>query len=109
MGDGSSVASSLLSGLPSYPDENRGPTLLRTIWILISLSTVVVLARLYTKLIKTRRLYVDDGFLVSALVWSEVASILILMQIVAWLAGIINCVWVTRAINAGLGAPLATI
>lgn len=51
-----------------YPDDNQGPLLLRTVWGLISLATLVVCGRIYTKLLKTRRLYWDDACIIVALV-----------------------------------------
>ena len=50
------------------PNENKGPELLHTIWVLCSISTVVVALRVYTKLRKTRRLYWDDWLMMLALV-----------------------------------------
>ena len=51
-----------------YPDESRGPLLLRTIWVLIGISSVVLIARIWTKLAKARRLYADDICMILALV-----------------------------------------
>lgn len=53
---------------PPYPDENRGPLLLRVTWSLISISAIVVIGRICTKLSKTRRLYADDICMFFALV-----------------------------------------
>lgn len=53
---------------PPYPDENRGPLLLRINWALISISSMVVLARIWTKFAKARRLYADDICMLVALV-----------------------------------------
>lgn len=53
---------------PPYPDNSRGPLLLRTIWTLIGISSVVLIARIWTKLVKARRLYADDICMVFALV-----------------------------------------
>ena len=50
------------------PDENRGPAVLYTTWILIAISTLVVAARLWTKIRRAHRLYYDDGLMVVALV-----------------------------------------
>jgi hypothetical protein len=57
----------LAAKLP-YPDHSKGPELLQTLWILGSISIVVVALRIYAKIQKTRRLYWDDGLMVLALV-----------------------------------------
>jgi len=51
-----------------YPDSTQGPLLLRTVWVLLSISSVVVLGRIYSKVRKTRRLYWDDVLMLGALV-----------------------------------------
>lgn len=56
---------------PPYPDDDKGPMVLRTVWVLISISTLVVLARIYTKVRKTHRLYWDDFLMMLALVSRE--------------------------------------
>lgn len=60
--------SSLLDGKLPYPNQNKGPRLLVAIWVLGSISVLVVLLRIYTKLRKTYRLYWDDVLMVIALV-----------------------------------------
>jgi hypothetical protein len=57
---------SQVDGNLPYPDHNKGPELLHTIWILSTVSTIVVALRIYTKIRKTRRLYWDDGLMVLA-------------------------------------------
>lgn len=65
----SSVADQL-SGFsaPANPNETKGPLMVRVVWVLISISTAVMVLRLWTKVKKTRRLYWDDGLMVLALV-----------------------------------------
>jgi len=53
-------------------------------------SAVVVSARLYTKLRKTRRLYWDDGCIV-----------------LAWLSGLVHATQIQRATRHGLGRHMA--
>ena len=62
------MEASKVDGHLPYPDNNKGPKLLQTIWILRSISTIVVGLRIYTKIRKTRRLYWDDALMVLALV-----------------------------------------
>ncbi|KAL9067258.1 MAG: hypothetical protein Q9157_006879 [Trypethelium eluteriae] len=50
------------------PDDNLGPLSLRIIWILLSISTVIVGARLVVKCKTTRRIYWDDFLMILALV-----------------------------------------
>lgn len=50
------------------PDVSLGPTMIRTIWVLLSISTIVFFARLYVKLRTVRRLFYDDLSMVVALV-----------------------------------------
>lgn len=68
----SSSGSPVYSLPPDYqlpdPTDNKGPLLRRTVWVLISLSTVVVSFRVFSKLRKTRRLYWDDALMILALV-----------------------------------------
>lgn len=49
-------------------DTNLAPPVLRTVWILLAISTIVVTTRLAVKLRTTRRLYTDDGLMGTALV-----------------------------------------
>lgn len=49
-------------------DANLGPVALRTVWSLLAISTLVVLARLVVKCKITRRVYWDDFLMVLALV-----------------------------------------
>ena len=50
------------------PDVDLAPPVVRTIWILLAMSTLVVTTRLAVKYRTTRRLYLDDGFMAIALV-----------------------------------------
>ncbi|KAK3686623.1 hypothetical protein LTR37_019645 [Vermiconidia calcicola] len=54
--------------IPEDPNADRGPLVLYVVWILTGLSTLVVAARLYTKIRKTHRLYYDDGIMTIALI-----------------------------------------
>ncbi|OTA35959.1 hypothetical protein BTJ68_05143 [Hortaea werneckii EXF-2000] len=45
----------------------KPPRILKTLWILVSISTIVLAARLWTKWRIARRLYVDDGLMMVAL------------------------------------------
>ena len=65
------MAANKVGGHLPYPDNNKGPKLLQTIWILSCISTIVVGLRIYTKIRKTRRLYWDDALMVLALVSEE--------------------------------------
>ena len=73
-----------------YPDTDQGPLLIRTVWALISLSTIVVVARFWSKLRKTRRLYWDDALIAWALI-----------------CGLIHAAWITWAVHWGLGRHMA--
>ena len=55
-----------MSGLP--PDVNRGPEMLRAIWIMDGIAAVVVALRLFTSGYVHRRVDWSDGFMVLALV-----------------------------------------
>ncbi|KAK5124860.1 hypothetical protein LTR85_001050 [Meristemomyces frigidus] len=72
-----------------YPDDTKGPLILRTVWVLISLSTVVVAGRIYTKARKTHRLYWDD--------W---------LMILALLFGFVHAALVSKAVQTGMGRHL---
>ncbi|KAI9695654.1 MAG: hypothetical protein M1820_008501 [Bogoriella megaspora] len=55
------------ASLAMEPDVNRGPLLQRAVWVLLGLSTVVILGRLLVKCKTTRRLYYDDLLMLLAL------------------------------------------
>ena len=61
--------------IPEDPNADRGPLVLYVVWILTGLSTLVVAARLYTKIRKTHRLYYDDGIMTIALVSAKRAAL----------------------------------
>ncbi|KAJ4263102.1 hypothetical protein NW762_006720 [Fusarium torreyae] len=58
--------------LPSNPDENEAPSILAATVLIISISTIVVLARLYVRVFIIRNTGWDDGFMVlcMALAWA---------------------------------------
>ena len=67
--EASALAAAIAQGQQAnYPDVSRGPLLVRTVWVLISFSTITVSGRLFTKLRKARRLYWDDALIILALV-----------------------------------------
>ncbi|KAK5131242.1 hypothetical protein LTR08_001211 [Meristemomyces frigidus] len=68
------------------PDDNKGPLLLRTVWVLISISIVIVFGRIFTKWRKTHRLYWDDYLVILAL-----------------LLGLAHAATVSIAVQYGLG------
>ncbi|KAK3069041.1 hypothetical protein LTR53_012936 [Teratosphaeriaceae sp. CCFEE 6253] len=68
------------------PNDNEGPSLIRTVWALLGVSGAIVCARLYTKARKTRRLYWDDGLIV-----------------LAWLFGLVHAIQIQSAVHHGLG------
>lgn len=53
---------------PGYAHENRGPLTLTVASILITLSGLFVLARLYSRHISTRKLAIDDYICVFSVV-----------------------------------------
>lgn len=55
-----------MSGLP--PDVNRGPEMVRAIWIMDGIAAVVVALRIFTSGYVQRRVGWSDGFMVLALV-----------------------------------------
>ena len=55
-----------MSGLP--PDVNRGPEMVKAIWIMDSIAAVVVALRIFTSGFVQRRIGWSDGFMVLALV-----------------------------------------
>ena len=62
------AAGGLPAGYRMPSNDDLGPLALRTIWTLLSISTVVILARLVVKYKTTRRIYWDDFLMVLALV-----------------------------------------
>ncbi|THV90666.1 hypothetical protein D6D27_05720 [Aureobasidium pullulans] len=68
------------------PDVDLAPPVVRTIWILLAMSTLVVTTRLAVKYRTTRRLYLDDGLMAIAL-------------ILAW----VHAVFLQVSFNNGLG------
>lgn len=63
-----SIPAGMGGKIAPYPDESRGPLLLRITWPLVGLSSLVVLARIWTKFARVRRLYTDDICMIFALV-----------------------------------------
>ena len=49
-------------------DVDLAPPVLRAVWVLLSISTIVVTTRFYVKWRTTRRLYLDDYLVALALV-----------------------------------------
>ncbi|KAK5110019.1 hypothetical protein LTR62_006386 [Meristemomyces frigidus] len=85
--EASALASAIAMGQANdAPDVSRGPLLVRTVWVLISISIVVVCGRLFSKFRKTRRFYWDDALVMLALV-----------------IGIFHAAWITRGVHHGLG------
>ena len=68
--------------------ENHGPYLLRVVWALAALSTLLLGLRLYCKLSRRRRLWWDDYVLIAA-----------------WVALIYSIALQTVAVGYGLGIP----
>jgi hypothetical protein len=50
------------------PNANRGPALAITTWILLSVSSMIVLARCWAKIKIARTLFFDDALMILALV-----------------------------------------
>ncbi|KAI7481989.1 hypothetical protein KC351_g6053 [Hortaea werneckii] len=61
------IAEQLPSNVLAVENETQAPRILKTLWILVSISTIVLAARLWTKWRIARRLYVDDGLMMVAL------------------------------------------
>ncbi|KAK4507021.1 hypothetical protein PRZ48_000755 [Zasmidium cellare] len=77
---------SLFAELKNEPDVNRGPLIDKVVWVLISISIIVVALRLWTKWRTTNRLYIDDGLMFLAL-----------------LVGITHSAIITQAVSTGFG------
>lgn len=73
-----------------YTDTSRAPAVRKTVWTLLSFSTVVLAARLYVKARKTRRLYWDDLCMTLALAF-----------------GYAHAICVEIALETGLGRHMA--
>ncbi|KAF4547772.1 Hypothetical protein D9617_36g063100 [Elsinoe fawcettii] len=56
-----------LDALGRGPDVNQGPALVRIIWILLAISSVLCIARLLVKIRIARKIFWDDVFIVLAL------------------------------------------
>ncbi|KAK4549419.1 hypothetical protein LTR36_006416 [Oleoguttula mirabilis] len=80
------AAAAAAAGYTVPPDHDQGGRILRTVWVLISLSTVVVAARIYTKARKTHRLYWDDYLIFLALLF-----------------GFVHAALVSKAVSTGMG------
>ncbi|KAF2149765.1 hypothetical protein K461DRAFT_323301 [Myriangium duriaei CBS 260.36] len=84
------------SEMPKPPkgsaNDNLGPQMMCTIWILLAISTLVVFARVFVKLRTTRRLWWDDHLLILAMI-----------------AGYVHAIFVTRSVHNGLGRHMADI
>lgn len=58
----------IIKALDSSEDVNVGTNMLRTVWVLLAISTLVLIARLAVKLRTVRRVYYDDAIIIAALV-----------------------------------------
>lgn len=87
-----------------YPDESRGPLMEQVLWSLISISAVVVAARVWIKLSKVRRLYTDDMCMVLSLVSLRKESLHTWTKLIEeQLFGLVHASLLSRAIDYGLG------
>lgn len=57
-----------IKSLISNNDENIGGSMIRTVWVLLAISTLVLFARLLVKWRTVRRIFWDDACMISALV-----------------------------------------
>lgn len=63
-----SQIASILKTIVTHDDTNAGAEMVRTLWVLICFSTVVLSARLFVKWRTSRRLFHDDICMLCALV-----------------------------------------
>ncbi|TKA72549.1 hypothetical protein B0A55_07756 [Friedmanniomyces simplex] len=77
---------------PTYSNTNGGPILVKVVWILLTISAIVIFARLYTKLRKTHRLYWDDVLIT-----------------LAWVFGCVHASQITWAVHYGLGRHMLSL
>lgn len=92
-----------LASLP--PDTNRKNIILRTVWILLAFSTIIMFARIYVKCKTVRRIYYDDALMVVAMVCvcsdNSFPCLVLLTHIK--LMGYAHASSITRACETGLG------
>ncbi|KAI7319103.1 hypothetical protein KC315_g9847 [Hortaea werneckii] len=110
------AAEQLPSNLVVVENNTQAPRILKTLWILISISTIVLAARLWTKWRIARRLYVDDGLMMFALAVALTHNAIITHAVVCgfgrhlvWLSpiGITQSVkWGVIAIGPAMVAPM---
>lgn len=62
------MARQLPADLVTSENITHGPALLKTIWSLVAISTIVLAARLWVKWTHARRIFLDDWIMVLALV-----------------------------------------
>ncbi|KAI7568929.1 hypothetical protein KC319_g3382 [Hortaea werneckii] len=109
------AAEQLPSNLVVVGNETQAPRILKTLWILVSISTIVLAARLWTKWRITRRLFVDDWLMMLALAVALTHNAIITHAVVCgfgrhlvWLSpiGITQSVkWGVIAIGPAMVAP----
>ncbi|PSK43768.1 hypothetical protein B9Z65_7282 [Elsinoe australis] len=66
-----------ISTFDQAPDIDQGPALVRTVWVLISLSALVCAARLYIKVKIAKKIFWDDIFILLALVTGAMHAVCI--------------------------------
>ncbi|KAI6860340.1 hypothetical protein KC323_g6255 [Hortaea werneckii] len=109
------AAEQLPSSLVVVENETQAPRILKTLWILVSISTIVLAARLWTKWRIARRLFVDDWLMMFALAVALAHNAIITHAVVCgfgrhliWLSpiGITQSVkWGVIAIGPAMVAP----
>ncbi|KAL1302404.1 hypothetical protein AAFC00_002803 [Neodothiora populina] len=69
-----------LKTLVANHDTNRGAPMMRVIWILLAISTIVIFCRLLVKWRTMRRIFYDDALIVAALIFGYLQAIFVTLS-----------------------------
>lgn len=93
-----------ISTFDQAPDIDQGPALVRTVWVLISLSALVCAARLYVKVKIAKKIFWDDILIVLALVLLPAEQVSQTSSLTSCqVTGAMHAVCITASQHYGLG------
>ncbi|KAI7221573.1 hypothetical protein KC333_g1685 [Hortaea werneckii] len=100
------IAEQIPSQLVTVTNTTQAPKILKTIWALVAISTMVLAARLWTKWRNARRLFVDDWFMLFALALALVHDALMTHAVVYGYGK--HLIWLSPS-NVGQSVKFGTV
>ncbi|GAB1738497.1 hypothetical protein NU219Hw_g3303t1 [Hortaea werneckii] len=100
------IAEQIPSELVTVTNTTQAPKILKTIWALVAIATIVLAARLWTKWRNARRLFVDDWFMLFALALALVHDALMTHAVVYGYGR--HLIWLSPS-NVGQSVKFGTV